>query len=241
MIKIILFEQLNSEYNGKTITTKAEICDVTQPKPVVSKAVFECKSCMRLYEVEQKYEEMREPVICKECGGKSFKLIHEKSEFKEIQYLTVTSENTTKQLLVLLTGINVSYDDYNVGDTVELTGTVKIRRFRNTFQLYVVCDDINLVEKNIEKTLTTDDRSSQEYKKWHKEIHNRDKVCQICGGHKHLEAHHLFGYKNNPMLRTILGNGVLLCSFCHNKFHSYYGKDVTPVDLIKFINQFGRV
>jgi replicative DNA helicase Mcm len=94
------------------------------------------------------------------------------------------------------------------------------------------------MEETEPTTVTEINRESPEYRQWVTDIHNRDKVCQICGGTKHLEAHHIYGYKNNPELRTDRGNGVLLCTFCHGKFHSYYGKGVTPADLVKFIFEF---
>lgn len=84
------------------------------------------------------------------------------------------------------------------------------------------------------------DRRSPEYKDWRNEVIFRDRKCVCCGLDKHLEAHHLFGYKDNKSLRVDVNNGVTLCSFCHNKYHSVYGyDDVNPVDFVKFMSRYG--
>jgi len=64
------------------------------------------------------------------------------------------------------------------------------------------------------------------YKKWRKEVYERDNyTCQYCGDSVggNLNAHHIEGYNNNPKLRTDLGNGVTLCEECHLDFHHQYG------------------
>lgn len=77
------------------------------------------------------------------------------------------------------------------------------------------------------------------YNYWRDEVLNRDEVCQCCGLDTHLQAHHLFGYKEHPELATDVGNGVTLCKFCHDKYHSIYGlKNINPVDYIEFIQKF---
>ena len=77
------------------------------------------------------------------------------------------------------------------------------------------------------------------YNKWRQSVLNRDKVCQCCGLDKHLHVHHLFGYKERPELATDVGNGVTLCKFCHDKYHSIYGlKDINPLDFMEFMDRF---
>lgn len=78
------------------------------------------------------------------------------------------------------------------------------------------------------------------YDNWRRSILNRDKVCQCCGHDDKLEVHHLFGYKENPSLAVNKFNGITLCKFCHDKYHSVYGlKGINPVDFVDFIKRFG--
>lgn len=79
-----------------------------------------------------------------------------------------------------------------------------------------------------------------DYPKWRNKVIQRDGKCVCCGLDKHLEAHHMFGYKENPLLATNENNGVTLCKFCHKKYHSIYGlKNITPVDFMDFIKNYG--
>jgi hypothetical protein len=74
---------------------------------------------------------------------------------------------------------------------------------------------------------------------WRKEVLARDKHCVICGGEKHLEAHHIFGYNGYPQLRDNVDNGITLCQFCHGNYHSQYGvKNPNPVSFVQFIRKF---
>ncbi len=83
-------------------------------------------------------------------------------------------------------------------------------------------------------------RTSKKYKKWKEEILKNQDTCQICGGDKCLEVHHVFGFTKNPHYRINPDNGIVLCKWCHEKYHNYYPGPATPVSLIKFIKQFNR-
>ena len=71
---------------------------------------------------------------------------------------------------------------------------------------------------------------SKIYKDWQKLVFNTDKYkCVKCGccsrkDKKTLCAHHILPWLNWPELRYELKNGVTLCTKCHNKYHSLYGK-----------------
>ena len=85
-------------------------------------------------------------------------------------------------------------------------------------------------------------RDSPIYKQWVSNVKERDKVCQCCGfsKDKHLVVHHIYGYENYPSLRVELSNGITLCKYCHNKYHSLYGvANANPKDLAEFIRRFG--
>ena len=82
--------------------------------------------------------------------------------------------------------------------------------------------------------------SHRKTKKWRDKIVERDKVCQCCGFDKHLEAHHIYAYKDNPSLREEENNGITLCKFCHKKYHSEFGRyGANPKDFSLFMKKYG--
>jgi len=58
--------------------------------------------------------------------------------------------------------------------------------------------------------------------KWKKKVLKRDKCCVICKTKDNLEAHHLYSYRHYPDKRYSVRNGVTLCSFHHELFHTSY-------------------
>lgn len=69
-------------------------------------------------------------------------------------------------------------------------------------------------------------RNDYGYNEWRKNVYIRDNwTCQICGLHNgKINAHHLYGYTENPDKRTDINNGVCLCPDCHREFHIKYTK-----------------
>lgn len=66
-----------------------------------------------------------------------------------------------------------------------------------------------------------DQRQSLEYKKWAKEIKERDGKCKNCGATEKLHAHHIIPYRLNESLRLDLSNGVTICNSCHAKIEGF--------------------
>lgn len=238
----VLFENMDSKYIGQFVILEGIIFDVDKPRPQLDIGVFECRGCMRLHNVDQlTHKGITEPSLCSECGGRSFRLLEEESKFRESQRITLGEENTAKRIDVLLLYDDCSHDNYMIGDALRITGTLKAIKLEDGFDYFL---EANFIEKldyvsEVPEDIQRTDRNSPEYRIWQKAIVDYDKVCQCCGGHKHLEAHHIFGYKNNPGYRVNLENGVALCKWCHQKYHSYYGKDANPKTLLKFLKRFG--
>ena len=82
-------------------------------------------------------------------------------------------------------------------------------------------------------------RTDIRVKRWRDKVISRDKVCRCCGGDKHLDAHHIFSWKDYPNLRVDVDNGITLCRFCHHKYNSYYGHKGTGINLVNFLQRFG--
>lgn len=66
-------------------------------------------------------------------------------------------------------------------------------------------------------------RTSLEYKKWRKDVFERDNyTCQICGQvGGTLQADHIKSFAANPESRFDLNNGRTLCLSCHKKTDNY--------------------
>lgn len=79
--------------------------------------------------------------------------------------------------------------------------------------------------------------------KWTKAVLKRDNyTCQCCGfdKKKHLEAHHIYSFRDNEAYRTQVDNGITLCKFCHKKYHSEFGRDgANPYELMLFFKKYG--
>lgn len=70
---------------------------------------------------------------------------------------------------------------------------------------------------------------SVEYKEWRKAVFERDGyLCQECGFHGYLHAHHIKGYAHHPDLRYEVSNGVTLCKNCHKTKHGEILKNRKP-------------
>ena len=85
-------------------------------------------------------------------------------------------------------------------------------------------------------------QKTEGYNDWKNKVTKRDNhTCVVCGyTGKHLERHHMFGYAEHPELATNVDNGVTLCKWCHQKYHSIYGKkNINPIDFVNFVKKFG--
>ena len=203
---------------------------------------------MRLHEIEQtSVNNIIEPSLCSECGGKSFRLLQEESKYIDTQLVVTGSKDTSRKLPVVLEDDLTSWDDYNIGQFIRFTGTFKTFREEKSgrFKFYLYCNHIELLNEEeysddieeVEKEYG--DRNSPEYNAWKSEVIHRDKVCQCCGSKKYPVAHHIFGYEHYPKHRVDPNNGIRLCKWCHGKYHSHYGMNANPSTFIKFIKRFG--
>lgn len=69
------------------------------------------------------------------------------------------------------------------------------------------------------------DQSTDRYKIWRKSVFERDGYhCLICGQvGGDLNAHHIKSYKDYPILRYWVDNGITLCVKCHKMEHKKNG------------------
>ena len=251
--EVVPLYKVNSQDIGRLISTDVVVYKVNKSIPRIKTAIFECRACMRLVKVEQTLmTKITEPAICPECGNRSFRLLQDESDFIDRQVVKIKpvtpSEEATYPLTLILE--NDLIGKLSIGDRARITGIYKLNPSnKKSFCKFIHVNYINsAIEGSLEFLKENEDfyseneegnRKSKEYVAWRNEVISRDLKCVCCGGDKHLEAHHIFGYKENPEYRVNIDNGVTLCKWCHGKYHSYYGKEANPVTLISFINRFG--
>lgn len=84
--------------------------------------------------------------------------------------------------------------------------------------------------------------SDSDYRIFRGNVLSRDNhKCQCCGLKKKLHVHHIFSYRYYPSLRTDVNNGITLCKYCHQKYHTIYGnkRNVNAETFSKFMRDFG--
>lgn len=149
---------LRSKFIGKFISVDGIVRKTDEIRPRIVNAVFECRGCMRIHEVSQSSNMITEPSLCQDCGGRSFRLLQEESEFLDTQTVKLQEplENLSggeqpRQILVVLEDDLV--DSLTPGDIVKVTGTLrtvrdeKTRRFKN----YIYGNYIEQVEQEFEE------------------------------------------------------------------------------------------
>lgn len=93
-----------------------------------------------------------------------------------------------------------------------------------------------------------DGRNSKEYKKFVKDVLERDNyTCQRCGSTINPVVHHILNYRDHKDLRIDVDNGITLCECCHSPmilggFHQIYGTyNNTKGQLEDYINSYKKV
>ena len=149
---------LRSKYIGKFVAVDGIVRKTDEIRPRIVNALFECRSCQRLQEVLQTSNMISEPALCQECGGRSFKLLQEESEFMDTQTTKLQEplENLSggeepKQILVVMEDDLV--DSLTPGDIVKITGIMKTVRDEKTkrFKNYIYGNYIEPLEQEFEE------------------------------------------------------------------------------------------
>ncbi len=154
----IQLRYLRSKYIGKFVAVDGIVRKTDEIRPRIINALFECRSCMRLQEVPQTSNMISEPALCQECGGRSFKLLQEESEFMDTQTTKLQEplENLSggeepKQIMVVMEDDLV--DTLTPGDIVKITGVMKTVRDEKTkrFKNYIYGNFIEPLEHEFEE------------------------------------------------------------------------------------------
>jgi replicative DNA helicase Mcm len=162
---------LRSKYIGKFVAVDGIVRKTDEIRPRIMNATFECRSCMRLHEIAQRTTLISEPAICQECGGRSFRLLQEESEFMDTQTTKLQEplENLSggeqpRQILIVLEDDLV--DELTPGDIVRITGQLKTVRDEKTkrFKNFIYGNYIEPLEQEFEE-LKIDPEDEKEIKK----------------------------------------------------------------------------
>jgi replicative DNA helicase Mcm len=160
----IQLKYLRSKYIGKFVAVDGIVRKTDEIRPRIMNALFECRSCMRLQEVPQTSNLISEPALCQECGGRSFRLLQEESEFMDTQTTKLQEplENLSggeepRQISVVLEDDLV--DTLTPGDIVRITGTMKTVRDDKTkrFKNYIYGNYIEPLEQEFEELQISED------------------------------------------------------------------------------------
>ena len=252
--EISLFD-LTSRNIGSLISVEGRVKSVNKVTPKIHNAFFECQNCLKIHRIEQEpMRPIQEPIICADCGSRSFKLREESSSYIDFQKCVLT--NLSDKLGEGYGPVNLTVilmDDLvrklSVREAVRLTGIYAVSKNSKDkkFEPYLLVNHIEYLPEVLDDIFepveyeSSVSRNSLEYTNWRNQVFQRDKVCQCCGLDKRLHAHHIFGYEEHPELAYEVSNGIILCQFCHDKYHSVYGlKDINPVKFAKFIRRFSN-
>ena len=168
-----MLHDLDASYAGDTISAKAMIKNITDPTPGLKTAVFECRGCMRLIQVDINDNILVEPSLCPECGGRSFRLSQELSVFRNCRYVKL------EEPLELRTGGNSRefkgyMQDYlaspqhklKAGDVVDILGEFQVKKTdkankKNDFEFLINLHNINPVNNAFEDYRLTEEDKKQ--------------------------------------------------------------------------------
>ena len=113
---------------------------ITHPK--YATAVFECRTCLKKYEIIQgRQGEVYEPIVCRECGATKFKILPQECRYVDTQELHFTLEQTKEEAArafkVMLRGPQCGHRKYKERGVYTITGVLTVDNNTNPMQ-YVI-------------------------------------------------------------------------------------------------------
>lgn len=205
-----------------SITEFQKICEWLSVEPYYAKLKDIDLKTPQFFYLECKIKNIRPP-----------KLIYREMS----QRVTVYDDDTNKTVKTVFTDNLADFDKWEKGTRILLIG-----RYLPHTNLQLVVHDAIILEDSEEPSIINRNDANPEYGNWRDKILScDDHECVCCGHNKHLQVHHLYGYKEHPELAIDESNGVTLCKFCHDKYHSIYGlKNINPRDFIQFIKDYAK-
>lgn len=148
---------------GQLIETEARVINITDIRPKIKTAAFECRNCMKLHYIEQDLTNNKivSPRLCK-CGNKSsFRLLKEDCTYEDIRILVVDGLNLTKPNQHRRLNVFLKDDliyKANGGNHIKITGIFKVSQDEKGKSEYYI--DVNNIEpaNNEQIEITEEDK-----------------------------------------------------------------------------------
>ncbi len=149
----VLVRDLNSEYLGKFINIEGVVTKITEVKPKIKTAVFQCNYCGAIYKIPQDdfSGALKEPGVCR-CERKSYSLLAEQSEMIDYQRMEiqeplekVRGAEQTRKAVVLLEDDLTNF--ILPGDKVQVFGVYRLVPPKHKKSIYDALIDTNNVIK----------------------------------------------------------------------------------------------
>lgn len=98
-------------------------------------------------------------------------------------------------------------------------------------------DNYKVIKANPSAMLNGGYFDRKEREKWRARVLVRDNfTCQKCGIEEDYTAHHIQPWISHKNLRFEVNNGICLCQFCHNLYHSIYKSNENPETFSVFMD-----
>lgn len=198
------------------------------------------------------------------------KIVLEPCFFREKEYFLLTQKNLREiykdSLVILMSvqefwrGIKQYKDEYDLhGPKQRRLQGYKVNRARGIlltmdFLIFLMNNYVENThdfvdateEQDSDNTENLEDIANREsnpnYRIFKENVLFRDNYkCQCCGLEKKLQVHHIFSSKYYPSLKNDVNNGITLCKYCHQKYHTIYRNkhNVNAETFSKFMRDFG--
>jgi 5-methylcytosine-specific restriction endonuclease McrA len=111
----------------------------------------------------------------------------------------------------------------------------KIYQTVEKYRVYLERYGREIEKENLRLTQTENDLfdySSKEYRKLVTDKFIKNKTCQVCGGHKVNDCHHIIPVATSPALALTKSNLIAVCKKCHDEIHEKYKaiRDIVEMD-----------
>lgn len=156
-----LLHDLDATYNGQLISAKAMIKNITPIQVKLKTAVYECRGCTRLQSIDvENSNQIIEPSLCPECGGREFRLLSESSYYRNCRYvkleepLELRTGSTSREFKGYMQDYLASpQHNLKPGDVVDILGTFNVEKTspnKNEFEFMFNLDNIAPVDDAFE-------------------------------------------------------------------------------------------
>ncbi len=157
--------ELRSEHINRLVQVEGIVRRISEVKPEIVEAVFECQRCGQLQIVEQDSHIFKKPTVCANpaCGRQGpFRLIEDESKFIDWQSVRIQERPERLRGGKMPRSVDcIIRDDIvdraQAGNRVNITGVLKTqqetthRGLKTTFHMYIEVNHVELREKEVEE------------------------------------------------------------------------------------------